>query len=110
MSNVYQEKPNIVTIQITDDTGTAERFIVGRSLDEVIAIIQPEAPCAGPKPKKKDRKPRRTRAEINEHDAKARIDAEAKYREGSTRSAGEEAMDRLKKQAAEDQPKEIVWP
>lgn len=64
MSNVYQEKPNIVTVQISDATGTADRFIVGRSLDEVIAIIEPESPCAGPKPKKKDRKPRRTKAEI----------------------------------------------
>ena len=64
MSNVYQEKPNIVTVQITDDTGTAERFVVGKSLDEVIALIEPESPCAGPKPKKKDRKPRRTKAEM----------------------------------------------
>lgn len=64
MSNVYQETPNIVAVQINDSTGTATRFIVGKSLDEVIALIDPAAPCAGPKPKKKDRKPRRTKAEM----------------------------------------------
>lgn len=108
MSNVYQEKPNIVTVQIVDSTGTAERFIVGKSLDEVISLIHPEAPCAGPKPKKKDRKPRRTKAEM----AKDRPGSDLSGATATTvgKSAGEEAMDRLKKQAAEDQPKETVWP
>ena len=56
MSNVYQEKPNIVTVQISDANGTAERFIVGRSLDEVIASVDPASQNAAPK--KKERKPR----------------------------------------------------
>ena len=62
MSNVYQEKPNIVEVTMKDKTGTAVRFVVGKTLDEVIAIIEPEAPTAGramPKTRK-----RRTRAEM----------------------------------------------
>lgn len=90
MSNVYIEKPNIVTVQMSDATGTADRFIVGKSLDEVIAIIQPEPPCAGPKPKKKDRKPRRTKAEIAK-------DIEA-------------AEDKKEDAANTGQQKETVWP
>jgi hypothetical protein len=116
MSNVYQEKPNIVTVQISDDTGTAERFVVGKSLDEVIALIEPTAPCAGPgKKPKKDRKPRRTKAEIAA-ELKFKQQQEREDREslaGATpqttgKSAGEAAMDRLKKDAAG--PAETVWP
>ncbi len=95
MSNVYQEKPNIVTVQITDDTGTAERFVVGKSLDEVISLIEPEAPCAGPKVKKA-RKPRRTGpASVRNEPAEP----------APERSAGQAAMDKLK-----EEPKESVWP
>lgn len=101
MSNVYQEKPNIVTIQITDDTGTAERFVVGKSLDEVISLIEPEAPVAGAKAKKKY-KPRRT--------GPASARNEPAEPAAPSKSAGEEATDRLKKDAATNEPKESVWP
>lgn len=98
MSNVYQETPNIVSVQINDSTGTATRFIVGKSLDEVIALIDPAAPCAESKPKKKDRKPRRTKVDIA-------ADKDLK----SQGSAGEQAMDKLKKDAT-NETKGSVWP
>ena len=57
--NVYQQQPNIVTVTITDDTGTSERYFVGKTLDEVVALIDPGAPV-----KPKQRRKRRTKAEI----------------------------------------------
>lgn len=106
MINVYQEKPNIVEVSVKDRTGTAARFIVGKSLDEVIKFIDDgddqsvhqDIEIVIPK---KDRKPRRTGP------ASARNEPAEPAPE---RSAGEEDMDRMKKQAAEDKPKESVWP
>ncbi len=66
--NVYQENPNIVELTIKDKTGAATRFVVGKTLDEVIAIIEPEAPFAGATTKKA-RKPRRTKAQMAEAEA-----------------------------------------
>ena len=57
--NVYQQQPNIVTVTITDDTGTSERYFVGKTLDEVVALIDPGAPV-----KPKQRRKRRTKAEM----------------------------------------------
>lgn len=83
MSNIFHTLPNIVTVQISDANGTAERFVVGKTLDEVISIIEPEAPVGG-RSAKKARKPRRTRAEMSEAEA------------APEQSAGEAAMAKLK--------------
>ena len=63
MSTVYQEKPNIVQVTIIDETGSAERFIVGKSLDQVIEQVTGEKlpEWVG---QKKTRKPRRTKAQM----------------------------------------------
>ena len=37
---LYQEKPNIVKIVMSDTSGTAERYSVGRTLDEVISMVE----------------------------------------------------------------------
>jgi hypothetical protein len=62
MSSVYQEKPNIVKVVISDESGEAERFVVGKDLSEVIAIIEPDAD--GQPRLKKVKRARRTKAEI----------------------------------------------
>ncbi len=64
MSNVYQEKPNIVEVTVTDETGTAIRYVVGKTLDEVIATVTGETVPAWVGKPKKERKARRTKAEI----------------------------------------------
>lgn len=94
MSNVYQEKPNIVEVSIKDSTGTAMRFVVGKSLDQVIQIIEPDVALVK-FVAKKERKPRSPNKPKN-------LPAPE-----PAKSAGEEAMDRLKKDAA---PTETVWP
>ena len=66
MSNLYQEAPNQVKIALTDDTGEAERFVVGQTLDEAIAIIEAAfgSPTKEAAKSKKPRKKRRTKAEM----------------------------------------------
>ena len=58
---VYQDRPNVVEIVVKDDTGEQSRFVAGESVDEVVARLfgEPVAPAL-----KKERKPRRTKAEI----------------------------------------------
>lgn len=85
MSNVYQEKPNIVTVQISDNNGTAERFIVGKTLDEVIASVDPASQLVAPK--KKDRKPR-----------------------SPNKTKNEPAPEKKPEPAADAEKKESVWP
>ena len=60
--HVYEEEPNIVKVLMMDKSGKAERFISGKSLDEVIATVQ--AAFGEVAPIKKERKKRRTKAEI----------------------------------------------
>ena len=59
---VYQDRPNVVEIVVKDDTGEQSRFVAGESVDEVVARLfgEPVAIAA----LKKERKPRRTKAEI----------------------------------------------
>ena len=59
---VYQDRPNVVEIVVKDDTGEQSRFVAGESVDEVVARLFGE-PVAAAAPKK-ERKPRRTKAEI----------------------------------------------
>lgn len=61
MSDVYIEKPNVVHVILSDNSGQAERFIVGKTLDEATALIDPTPAWVG-KPKAKRK--RRTKAEI----------------------------------------------
>ena len=64
MSNLYQEAPNQVKIALTDDTGEAERFVVGQTLDEAVAIIEAAFGGKPAEAPKKARKKRRTKAEM----------------------------------------------
>ena len=65
MSNVYAEKPNVVTVEMSDDTGTAQRFVVGKTLDDVIALVDPMAAvAAGVVAPTKEKRHRRTKAEM----------------------------------------------
>ena len=67
MSKVYEAAPNIVKVTMTDKTGTAERHIVGYSLDEVIEAVTLSLDGAEQKPltkTHKTRKPRSTKAEM----------------------------------------------
>ena len=73
--SVYQERPNVVEVSFADEHGTAVRYVVGKTLDEVIAIIEPEAPVAGPA--KASRRARRTKAEMAESVAKPLAEAVA---------------------------------
>lgn len=109
MSNVYQEKPNIVTIQITDDTGTAERFVVGKTLDEVLSIIQPEAPVAG-RDAKKPRKARRSRSEMTRAEAETRAGEVAMRRLKESRSTEDHVNAGEDVPPPHDKPKKDLWP
>lgn len=66
MSSLYEQKPNSVKIVMTDDSGDSERFVVGLSLDEVVAVIEASFGVVPGKSfkAKKARKPRRTKAEM----------------------------------------------
>ena len=65
MSNVYKEKPNIVEVKITDDTGgEAVYYFTRRTIEEVVADIIPGEEGSAIAAPKKERKPRRTKAEI----------------------------------------------
>lgn len=58
---LYIEKPNIVKVVIGDESGSAERFIIGQELGAVLANIDAAfAMC----PIVKTRKPRRTKEQI----------------------------------------------
>jgi hypothetical protein len=57
MTELFQEKPNVVHIIVEDKTGKAERWATGRTLDEVLA----ELGGGDPVPK---RRKRRTKAEL----------------------------------------------
>ena len=61
---LYQEKPNIVKIVMSDASGTAERYSVGRTLDEVISVVEDVGEVDKPAQVKKPRAKRRTKAEI----------------------------------------------
>ena len=63
--NMYQDPPNQVTVKLSDDSGEATRWIVGKSLDEAIATVEAAfgAVPTAQKPKKA-RKPRRTKAQM----------------------------------------------
>lgn len=63
MSNVYAEKPNVVTVSITDDSGYAQRFVVGKTLGEVIASVDPGTPVVAAT-MAKEKRHRRTKAEM----------------------------------------------
>ena len=60
---VYQEKPSIITVQVMHGAETATRYVVGKSFDEVLSMIEPGEPVAAPKAKKA-RKARRTKKEM----------------------------------------------
>ncbi len=60
---LYQEKPNIVKIVMSDASGNAERYAAGISLDDVISQVETILGENPPMPKKARRK-RRTKAEI----------------------------------------------
>ena len=64
MTNVYQEKPNVVTVGLSDKTGTAERFVVGKTLDEVLAILDPGSAASVVAAPTKGKRHRRTKAEL----------------------------------------------
>lgn len=67
MSNVYQEKPNIVEVTVEDKTGTAKRHVVGLTLDEVVEIIELSSTEKKPDwvgPARKVKRHRRTKAEL----------------------------------------------
>ena len=61
---LYQEKPNIVKIVMTDPSGTAERFAPGVTLDEVIRQVEKCLGHAEDTPVKKPRRKRRTKMEM----------------------------------------------
>ena|SRR3990167_6213774 len=64
--NMYQEPPNQVAVKLSDDSGEAMRWIIGKSLDETIATVEAAfgaVPTAAKS--KKARKPRRTKAQMN---------------------------------------------
>ena len=71
MSSIYDSPPNQVSIEMKDESGEAQRFVVNKTLDEVIAVIE-EAfgapPVAAPAPKKA-RKPRRTKQQMQAAEA-----------------------------------------
>ena len=64
MSSLYREAPNTVRIVLSDETGEEERYIVGQSIEEVIAIVEQAFEIEPTKPAKKARKKRRTKAEM----------------------------------------------
>lgn len=65
MSNVFQEKPNIVTVQISDEKGFLERYVVGKTVKEIAALIDGQPVSQDILiAEKKPRKPRRTKAEM----------------------------------------------
>lgn len=59
---VWQDKPNLVRVVLSDETGEAERWVVGKSLDEAITMVDPNNRIVD-RPVK-TRKPRRTKAEM----------------------------------------------
>ena len=62
MSKLFENKPNIVRVELSDKSGTAERFVVGKDLDEAIAIV--EAAFSQETVEKKARRKRRTKQEL----------------------------------------------
>ena len=67
MTNVFEEKPGIVKVVLSDSSGTAERFIVGKSLDEVLAVVGTSFNGGSAITlQKKPRRKRRTKAEIEQ--------------------------------------------
>ena len=60
---IYETEPNVVKIALSDKTGEAERYAVGRTLDEVIMIIA-HALSDALVAVKKARKPRRSKAQV----------------------------------------------
>ncbi len=58
---VYGEAPNIVHIVFKDQSGEAERWVTGKTLDEVLESFGMSLYVPGPA---KKRKPRRTKAEM----------------------------------------------
>ena len=87
MSRIYEERPNIVEVTMTDKSGTAVRHIVGYTLDEVIEAVVlgldgAEKPAA---PARKTHR-RRTKAEI----AAAKDPVPAEHREPAAANARED--------------------
>lgn len=68
MSKVYEQRPNIVAVVMTDETGSHVRHIVGFTLEEVLESVQLSLDGAEQTarltPVKKVRKARRTKAEM----------------------------------------------
>jgi ribosomal protein L12E/L44/L45/RPP1/RPP2 len=68
---LYKAKPEIVLIAVSieGDEVTEPRYITGKSVEEVVAVIDAAFPAAepssAPEPKKV-RKPRRTKAQMTE--------------------------------------------
>jgi len=60
---MYQDEPNTVYLTMKDSSGSAERWVVGKTLDEAIATVEAAfGMTAAAEPKK--RKQRRTKAEM----------------------------------------------
>jgi len=57
MTELFQEKPNVVHIVVEDRTGKAERWATGKTLGEVLAAL-------GGEPKIIKRRTRRTKKEM----------------------------------------------
>ena len=58
---VYADAPNIVHIKFQDNSGEAERFVAGKTLDEVLESLGMSMHVDGPA---KARRKRRTKAEM----------------------------------------------
>ena len=61
---MYQDEPNQVYLTIKDSSGSAERWVVGKTLDEAITMIETAFGMADTAKPAKSRKPRRTKAEM----------------------------------------------
>ena len=64
MSSVFAEKPNIVTVLISDVDGSIERYVVGKTVLELVALIEGKPIEEQIVIEKKIRKPRRTKAQM----------------------------------------------
>ena len=77
---VYQEKPNIVKVVLSDDGGEAERFLVGQSLEDAVTAVENLFFGEPTKTVTKQRKPRRTKAEMQTQKVVAEAQATVKPR------------------------------
>lgn len=99
--NIFTEKPNVVHVILSDNTGQSERFIVGKSLDEATSIIDPTPAWVKPAKRK-----RRTKAEIKA-DSKAEEPAEAAPAEDVPPPHASDAAQR--RRISEDVPARKTW-